>query len=361
MVDKVRIGVIGTSWWTDTMFLAGFKSHPQADLAAICGRNRDRADEMAAKHQIPGVFTDYRELLDQGDLDAVVVATPDDLHYRMTMEALDLNLHVLCEKPLALNAQHARAMLEKAEAQAVKHMVLFTWRWQPHFRYLKDLVDDGHIGQCNYADFYTLAGFGLEPVYRWRADGDRTNGVISDMGAQLIDFAHWYIGKISRVNAQLATFRDIPGPGDRPINPTNDTASVLMQFENGAQGVIRVSSVTHRGDRGGDKGVRLYGEAGTLEVDQIYFGPEAGATFRGVRDGEERYAEIPIPDTYFANMRNKEMFEPYYTQPAGPRLFVDAILEDEIIEPDFYDGLQVQEVIDAVLESSRTKEWVDIP
>ena len=74
MPDKVRIGIVGTSWWTDYMFAPSLRSHPQAELAAICGRNRDRADEMAAKYSIPQVYTDYREMFGQGKLDAVVVA-----------------------------------------------------------------------------------------------------------------------------------------------------------------------------------------------------------------------------------------------------------------------------------------------
>jgi len=152
MTEKVRVGIIGTSWWTEMMFLSSFKSHSSAEILAICGRNRNRAEEMAKKYDIPQVFTDYRTLLEQDNLDAVVVATPDDLHFPMTMDALDAGLHVLCEKPMALNAQHAREMYDKAEAVGVKHMVLFTWRWQPHFRYLKQLVDDGYIGRCYQAN-----------------------------------------------------------------------------------------------------------------------------------------------------------------------------------------------------------------
>ncbi len=361
MVDKVGIGVIGTSWWTDTMFLTGFKSHPLADLTAICGRNRDRAQELAEKHRIPNVYTDYRDLLDAGVLDAVVVATPDDLHYQMTMDALDLNLHVLCEKPLALTARHARKMYEKAEVQGVKHMVLFTWRWQPHFRYLKQLVDEGHIGQSYQADFYFLGGFGIEPVYFWRGDGQRSNGVVSDLGAHMIDFARWYVGEIVSVSAQLDTFVVRSGMDDRPLVPVNDSASILLQFESGAQGVIRVSSVANRGDRSVDMGVRLCGDSGTLEVDQIFWGPEAGVRVYGVRRGEERFSEIEIPAEYFENIDKKDWFDPYYKQPAGPRLFVDAILENKPVEPNFYDGLKVQEVIDSVLESNRTREWVNVP
>ena len=123
MTEKVRVGVIGTSGYADIAHLPRVKSHPGAELAAICGRNRARAEEMAGKYGIPLVFTDYRNMIEKGALDALIVSTPDDLHYPMTMDALDAGLHVLCEKPLALNRTEAKQMYEKAEGAGVKHMV----------------------------------------------------------------------------------------------------------------------------------------------------------------------------------------------------------------------------------------------
>ena len=97
----------------------------------------------------------------------------------------------------------------------VKHMILFTWRWQPHFRYLKQLVDDGYLGRCYHADFRFLGGFGRQSEYSWRYDSHRSNGVVSDLGAHMIDFARWYIGDVAKVSAHLATFVDRPGADGR--------------------------------------------------------------------------------------------------------------------------------------------------
>ncbi|HRW09960.1 MAG TPA: Gfo/Idh/MocA family oxidoreductase, partial [Caldilineaceae bacterium] len=101
MTESVRVGVIGTSWYADMMHLPTLQSHSQAEIAAICGRNREPAEVLAKKYAIPAIYSDYREMIEQGNLDAVVVATPDDLHYPMVMAALDAGLHVICEKPLA--------------------------------------------------------------------------------------------------------------------------------------------------------------------------------------------------------------------------------------------------------------------
>jgi UDP-N-acetylglucosamine 3-dehydrogenase len=112
-MDRVRIGVVGTSWWADEMHLPNLSSHPGARVVGICGRNGERAEAIARKYAIPAVYTDYQEMIAAGGMDALVVATPDDLHYPITMAALDAGMHVLCEKPLALRAEQARAMAHK--------------------------------------------------------------------------------------------------------------------------------------------------------------------------------------------------------------------------------------------------------
>jgi predicted dehydrogenase len=173
MAEKLRIGIVGTSWYPDLMHLPNIKSYPKAETATICGRNRDRAEELAKKYGIPHVFTDYREMIEKGNPHALVVAAPDYQHYAMTMDALDAGLNVLCEKPLACNASHAREMYEKAEAAGVKHMVYYTWRWLPHFRLIQELIDEGFVGDCFHRFFSFLAGFGRDGQYGWRFDGSR--------------------------------------------------------------------------------------------------------------------------------------------------------------------------------------------
>lgn len=130
-MQQIRVSIIGTSWWADMIYLPSLQAHPAAELAAIWGRNRERAEALAASYNIAGIFGDYRRMIDEANLDAIIVATPDDVHFPMTMAALGAGLHVLCEKPLALNAAQAREMYEKAEAAGVRHMFLFTWRWLP--------------------------------------------------------------------------------------------------------------------------------------------------------------------------------------------------------------------------------------
>jgi predicted dehydrogenase len=343
------------------MHLPNLKSHPQAEIAAICGRNRDRAEEMAQKYEIPLVYTDYREMIEKSDLHAVEVITPDDLHYTMTMDVLDAGLHVLCEKPLALNATHAKEMYEKAEAAGVVHMTFFTYRWVPDYRYLKELVDEGYLGRPFQCHIRYCGGYARRAAYLWRFDRRRANGVLGDLGSHMIDLARWYIGDIARVSAHLSTFVERPGPQSQALDPASDAATLLLEFENGAQGTIQLSAVAHVGDRGQEQHVILHGESGTLEADQTFLEAE----MRGARHEEKRFAVLSVPDHLWGDVDQgapfiEQWLEVFRKQPVGDRLFIDAVLADRPVTPSFYEGFKAQEVMDAAIASHEKGTWVSL-
>lgn len=194
MNTEVNIGVIGTSWWSELVFLPILQNDERANLVAVCGRNQDRAKEMAEKYKIPEVYNDYRDMIQQASLDAIVVATPDDTHYEMVMAALDAGLHVLCEKPVALNADRARAMLHKAETVGVKHMVMYTHHWFPNVQRVKQLLDEDYIGKVYHGYFNWFAGYARSGNYMWRFDANRALGILGDLGSHLIHMAYWLLG-----------------------------------------------------------------------------------------------------------------------------------------------------------------------
>jgi predicted dehydrogenase len=336
------------------------KSHPRAELAAVCGRSGERAQEMAAKYEIPLIFTDYREMIEKAGLDAVIVATPDDLHYPMTMDALDAGLHVLCEKPLAMNAAQARAMYEKAEAAGVKHMVCFTYRWSPTGRHLKQLVDGGYLGRCYHCQFSYLAGYGRNAQYGWKWDRGHGLGVLGDLGAHAIDLARWYVGDITRVSARLGTFVERPGPEGRAYDPANDVAVLAVEFANGALGTIEASAVAHI-TRFQEKHIRLCGQSGTLEADESLMDAEA----RGARQDEKQMQVLTVPEELYAGVDRSQIaigqiMEACTKQPIADRQWIDAILDDQPVSPSFYDGLKAQEVIDAAIQSDERGAWVSL-
>lgn len=362
MSDQVRVGVIGTSPYADFTHLPNLKSHPGAQIAAVCGRNRARAQEMADKYAIPMVYTDYRQMLEQANLDAVVITVTDDLHYPMTMDALAAGLHVLCEKPLALNAQQALAMTEKAQAMGVKHMTFFTWRFELHHRYMRYLLGENYIGRPYLCQFRQVGGYGRDGLYAWRFDSRHGNGILGDLGSHMIDMAHWLVGDITRVSAHLATSVERMGADTQPLpTPANDSALLTVEFANGACGAIVVSAMAHMAEREQFHEVSLYGEGGTLELNMS----TVTAQMRGARQGQSQFEILTVPEEFSMGVDPAlalwdQLSIVLQTQSFGDRQFVDAILNDRPVSPDFADGLRVQAVIDAALESHRQGRWIAV-
>lgn len=350
MPERIRVGIIGTSWWTDLMYLPSLQSHPRAEVVALCGRNRANADALAQKFGVAQVFTDYRAMLEQAGLDAIAIVTPDDEHHQMALDALDAGLHVLCEKPLAGNAAQAREMHAKAQATGLQNLVLFTYRWMPQHIYARQLLHEGRIGRCRQANFQFLMSYAGDQEYRWRFDGQRANGVLGDLGSHVIDLARWYLGEIVRVQAHMANFVDRPGAGGGPGVPANDSALLLLEFADGAHAAVQLSAVaTAIEDEGWAVRSQLYGEAGSLDISLTV--NEAIGWSQAGTPGVQR---LPVPAELWGGSDPSDFFGVFLKAPAGPRLFIDAIAEGRPAEPSFYDGLRAQEVVDAALESHRS-------
>jgi predicted dehydrogenase len=360
MSRKIQAGVVGTGPIVDFLHLPALQSHSQAAVVAVCGRTREHTDQIAKKYNIPKAFTDYKEMIQQGGLDAIVIATPDDLHYEITMHALEAGLHVLCEKPLALTVRQAWEMYQKAEQVGVKHMVMFTYRGMPFFQYIHNLMKQDYIGRCDHCEFRYLMGGGRNQEYRWRADPKRANGNLADMGSHMIDLARWLVGDITRVSAQLGTFVDYPGPNGERMDPTNVLATLLVEFSNGSQGMIHVSCIAHVADRDMVQQVNLYGEGGSLEIDVPYGLADVGATLRVALNKDESFKTVDVPDSYWENMNRTDLYGYLMGMSFGARSFIDAILENRPVTPSFYDGYKAQQVIEAALESHKTGKWISI-
>lgn len=348
-MEKVRIGLIGTSGWVEQMYVPSLRSHPGAEVVAVCGRNAGPAGTIAAQLGGARVFADWREMIGSGGLDAVVIVVPDDLHPAMVAAAAGAGLHVLCEKPLANSLVEALAMEQAVATAGVANMVLFTWRWQPHWRYVRRLVEQGYIGRCYRARFTFIESTSPGKGYKWRFDGRRATGIAGDLGSHMIDMAHWFFGDVATVSADLRTFVDQSGEADPPPLPVNDAALIAMTMRDGPQVLVDVSGVSYMADRDCLVTVELHGDEGTIEGSHRFVGAEAGATLKGARRGERSFSTLVVPDEYYAgNVAPGVVFDPYVKQSAGVRAFIDAILAGRAASPDFADGVRVQRVLEAV-------------
>ena len=353
MSRSVRIGIVGTSWWADYLYLPSLIGYPRAEVAALCSRNQANAEALAKKFGVADVFADYRDLIERGGIEALVVATPDDTHYPIVMAALDAGLHVLCEKPMANNAEHANAMYEKAQAAGVKHVVMFTYRWLPQYVYMRELVAEGYLGRCLHADLQCMMHYSRDR-YRWRFDRQRANGVLGDLGSHMIDLARWYMGDIVAVQARLGSVGEWPGPEGPLADPANSLAFFTLEFASGALASVQISAHAHPTYGWSRQRVALFGDAGTLEADL-----HRAETIHAARPGAEP-EELPIPDRLWGAGDRSDALSVLFANPVGPREFVDAIADDRPIGPTFYDGFKTQQVVDAAFLSHERGCWVRI-
>lgn len=361
MSDKIRIGIVGTSWYSGFL-LSCLATCEEAEVAAVCGRTRSRAEELASKHPGAAVYTDYNEMIKDGRLDGLIVASPDDLHYPMVMAALKAKLHVLCEKPMALNVAHAQQILEAAEEAGVKHLIEFTVRWMPHSRYLHQLVQEGYFGRASHYTFHHYGDRAFKNDYDWHWDAARSLGVLGDLGSHTIALAQWLGGEIRSVSAHLATFSQRLNPEGQPLVGANESAQIILDFADGAHGTIQLNQRVHMGERGRDYRAEVNGEAGRAEVDWWWGTPNrwGKVEIRGVRAGETAFQPLPIPDEILQGVDPSDIFGVFQNHLVGPRLFVDAILRDYQPEPGFDVGVKVQKVLNAALESHQTGRRVTI-
>ena len=365
MGDRVRIGVAGTSWWADAMYLPALANHPLADVRGVAGGTRtEHTREFASKWGIPAAYDSVDELLATEPLDALLVLTPNKAHYATAMAGIERGLHVLCEKPLGMTAREARLLAEAADRAGVTTMVPFTYRFMPANRYLKQLQDEGWLGQPYHLNLRYYTGFGRSGEYAWRFDiGEAGSGISGDLGSHWVYMARWYFGEIRAVTA---LFSHLVPRGPRPdgaaFEVAEDTALMLLEFENGATGSLHLSSLAHEpGPFGQRHELDLHGSGGTLRAMCDW---RTVQRVEGCRADEDVPRELPIPDAIWGTARRAPVHDTYRdvfrTQDHMTRGFVTAIASGGAASPDFGDGLAVQRVLEAAALSAREGRRVPI-
>jgi len=197
MATKVRVGVIGTTGIARALHLYVLSRDSRVELAALCGRNQERAQSVAEEYNIPQVFSDYQETANKAYIDAIVISSPVYEHYPMITAALNAGLHVHTQPPLGLNVKQAEEVCAKASESKVRTSVIFNPRlYAPHL-YLKQLIDEGYVGTPLFGDFQYLTGRNLSlDEGDWRDDKQRSLG-IGQLVIHMADLARWWMDWVS--------------------------------------------------------------------------------------------------------------------------------------------------------------------
>lgn len=357
-MSQVRVGIVGTSWWADAMYLPPLSAHEQAAVVAVSGRNAATTAAFADRWGIEQRFDDPIAMLDSAGLDAVVVASSNDSHFPLTMAALDRGLHVLCEKPLAQNAAQAQEMTARAEETGAITLVPFTYHYMPVNQWVRRLIAEGYVGRPYHVNLRYYTGYAADSAYSWRFDRELAgSGVIGDLASHWIHLARWLLDDTEiSVGALASAFVERePRPGGEAYEQAEDSAVLTVRYASGAYGVLQVCAVswegtpfnqTHHLEVHGDAGT-IYGVCDWDTVQEV----------RGVRRGERGPATVlPIPDEIWGGVRRDNVHDTYRDVFRGTdamtRGWVTAIAERRHVRPDFADGLAVQRVVDAAVASA---------
>jgi predicted dehydrogenase len=255
---KIRIGIIGTGNISHS-HMDGYRQLGQVEVVAACDINRDRVKAYAKQYGIPHVFTDYNEMLEMKDIDAVSVCTWNNVHAAASIAALRAGKHVLCEKPLSMTVAEAEAIGQEAEKANRLLMVGFVMRFEQKAMLLHDWIKAGHFGQIYYAKAAYLRRAGNPGG--WFADKTRSGGgPLIDLGVHIIDIGHYLMGKPALATASGATFNKLgyrenlkgvsryTASDAAGVSDVEDMAVAFLRFADGSVMEVETSYSQHIGE-----------------------------------------------------------------------------------------------------------------
>jgi predicted dehydrogenase len=360
----VRVAIIGAGAVSDYHHVPALRLDPRAELVAACDADSSLLEKRWADWGITKGSTDYQAICADPEVDAVIIATPNFTHRPIAEAATKAGKHVMCEKPLGLNAGEVRAMYEAARDAGVVHMTAFTYRFAPSMRYMRHLLRSGSLGAPRHFRSQRFLDW-PETSWGWRQYKAKAGaGDLFDMTIHRIDFALDLLGPLERVCgavARLAPRTEAPDGTPCPPSDVDDWSCLIGEFASGAVGVWEGTTLA--------KGYGLKGfghewaEINGSEGSAVYRLHEPNTILLG-KTGQD-LAPVPVPEEFLKPPGSPR--DPRQGEPATVFRydlaweFVSAIVERRPAVPSFRDGLNAQVVADAVLESHARRTWVETP
>jgi predicted dehydrogenase len=376
-MKDLRVGLIGCGFMGRTHSNAHrrlnnfFPLERRSVLKAICDTNGEKAQAFAETWGYERVETDWRRLMEAGDIDLVDICVPNFAHKEIAMAAAKAGKIVICEKPLALNVAEAQEMVDAVERAGVPNLVMFNYRRVPAITLARQLIDEGRIGRpyhfrANFLQDWTISADvpqGGDAL--WRLDVKAAgSGVTGDLLAHNIDTAMYLNGAITRVVAKTETFvkermHQLTGKVE-PVG-IDDACLFIAEFANGSLGLFE-STRYARGHKA-LKTLELNGADGSLAFDleemeylDYFEYKNTESHVRGWRRIHVTNGEHPYMNRYWVPGLVIGYEHTFLNTLAD---FVAGLDTGVKAQPDFRCALQTQKVCEAVLESGKKGAWVE--
>lgn len=373
MSKTINIGIVGTQFmgrahsnaWMDVDKFYDLPARPV--MKAACDNVAENLEPFCQRFGWQTRETDWKKLVARDDIDVIDICTSNNVHMPIAVAAAKAGKHIICEKPTAMNAAEAKAMLDAVESAGVKHMVAFNYRRVPAIALARQMIEEGKIGKVFHFNAVYYQDWLVDPdfPYVWRHDKKVAgSGAHGDMNAHIVDLARFLVGEIDAVCGAEEVFinerRMMDGSGKAKVT-ADDALFSLAKFSDGALGSFMATRFA--GGRKNYLRFELFGSEGSLLFNlerlneiQYYTRSETGREqgFRTIlaTESDHPYIKKWWPPGHIIGWEHTFIHE------VGDLL--TAIAEDESIAPNFLDGLRNQQVLDAMQSSAEKKAWIDV-
>ncbi|SEB50454.1 Gfo/Idh/MocA family oxidoreductase [Paenibacillus sp. GP183] len=320
--------------------------------------------------------TDWKDVIDRNDIDVICIATPTSSHMEIAIAAAKAGKHILCEKPLGMNAVDAKQMWDAAKQAGVVNMVGHNYRRVPAIALAKRLIDDGKIGEIYHFRGVYLQDWLSDPDYSmsWRLDKKIAgSGSHGDLNSHLIDLARYLVGEIDQVIGMEKTFvkKRAKAYGDQISHPSpsiqledvtvDDSTVFLAKFKNSSIGTFEASRMAS--GRKNHERIEINGSKGSISFnfermnELEFWSKDDGLDVQGFRtiiatEDVHPYMKAWWPPGHLIGYENT-----FVNQFAD---FIHAIVTKNQVQPNFHDGWMCNKVLDAVSRSIESLTWEDV-
>ncbi len=338
------------------------------EMIALC--DQVGAEEKAKKFRYQGCYTDWRRMVEDPRIMVIDNCTPDDTHCEPTVAAAENGKHVVCEKPMAMTAADAKRMVEAAEKAGVKSLCCHNYRFLPAVRLARELIEKGALGKIYHFRGQYLQPYGHDPEEvienAWYAAGT-ASGTLLGIGSHVIDMARFLVGEITSVSGLVRTFntsrKRASGEVEEVLADEGNIACV--EFAGGAIGSIESSCVCP--GRKNEFTFEVNGSDGSIAFDledpnhlQACDAKTGKPELLGFTNVSVTSSDHPLQTPYLPPGHNAGW---EYGHLHALHHFLDCIVNNKPVAPygaTFDDGYRVQVIMEAIDESSRTGQRIEL-
>jgi len=286
-MNAIRIGVIGTGGIFRSLHLPYYEMTKKAKIVAVADVNEQSAKEIAQRCGVKHWYTDYRNVINREDVDAVDICTPPSSHRDIAVVAAKNGKHILVEKPMCRTVREANEMIAAADEAGVMLQVAYMIRFNPVYMKLKDLLEKKTFGDLHMT--YSCQVGWFPPRHPWLFIREESGGMLVEQAIHTLDEWLWLYGPVIRVYAKTSHV-PLGGTYPSPEKAVENNAVLIMDFKEGGTGMLIKSwaaEVAHRGEG-------LVGSNGSAAFNQL----ELRWKTHSMENVETYVPEVPDDDTY---------------------------------------------------------------